>query len=83
LPKDDEGELDEEKEAAMTAALEFMTTLCEAKLGIFLSVHKWTAAVMRGYLKSLVITCDVNKQRSQPADDNSDARTSEQFIHSP
>ncbi|KIM80944.1 hypothetical protein PILCRDRAFT_89265 [Piloderma croceum F 1598] len=47
-PKDDADELDEEKEAMM---IEFMITLSEAKLGIFMSVHEWTAAVVRGCLE--------------------------------
>ena len=52
-PKDDGDELDKEKEAMMKAVLEFMITLSEAKLGIFLSVHEWTAAVVKGCLEGM------------------------------
>lgn len=52
-PKDDGDKLDEEKEAMMKAVLEFMITLSEAKLGIFMSVHEWTAAVVRGCLEGM------------------------------
>jgi hypothetical protein len=37
----------------MKAAVEFMMTLSEARLGMFISMHKWTATVVRGCLEGM------------------------------
>ena len=51
--QDDTDGLDKEKEAVMKAVLEFMLTLTQAKSGVFMSVHEWTAAVVRGCLEGM------------------------------
>jgi importin-5 len=45
--------LDEEKEAAMKAALEFMITLSEAASGMVNEVDGWVAAIARGCLEGM------------------------------
>ena len=45
--------LDEEKEAAMKAALEFMVTLTEAAPGIVNEVDGWVAIIVRGCLEGM------------------------------
>ena len=45
--------LDEEKETAMKAALEFMITLSEAGSGIVNEVDGWVAAIVRGCLEGM------------------------------
>jgi importin-5 len=50
---DDAGGLDEEKETAMKAALEFMITLVEAGSGMANDIGPWISATMRGCLEGM------------------------------
>jgi hypothetical protein len=42
----------------MEAAVEFMMTLSEAKLGMLISMHEWTVAVVRGCLEGMEMLRD-------------------------
>jgi importin-5 len=60
--------LDEEKEAAMKAALEFMITLSEAGSGIVNEVDGWVAAIVRGCLEGMGTLRDDNLDEWLEAD---------------